>query len=159
MVEIKISIAQQQLQLTGATAEPLIFPVSTAYNGAGERSGSGCTPRGQHHIRIKIGAGCPPDTVFVGRRPTGEIYSDALAAKHPQRDWILTRILWLSGDEPQMNRGGSVDTLRRMIYIHGTPETEPMGTPQSHGCIRMHNRDLITLFDHVTTGTAVMIKE
>jgi L,D-transpeptidase YbiS len=104
-----------------------VYPVSTARNGPGERRGSGCTPRGWHRIRIKIGAGLPLDTVFVGRRPTGEIYGPELAARHPERDWILTRILWLTGLEPGRNRGGECDTLRRFIYIHGCPDTAPDG--------------------------------
>lgn len=159
MVQIEVSIAQQQLQLSGGAEPALTFPVSTALNGVGEQFGSGCTPRGSHHIRIKIGADCPANSVFVGRRATGEIYTPELGAQFPERDWILSRILWLGGDQPKFNRGGSVDTLRRMIYIHGTPEHEPMGTPKSHGCIRMRNHDLITLFEHVSVGTPVMIKE
>ncbi len=157
--EIVISLSRQQLSLQVAGCSPQIFAISTARNGAGEQSGSGCTPRGRHHIRIKVGEGAAVNTVFVGRRPTGEIYNEALGRRFPERDWILSRILWLSGDEPGFNRGGEVDTLRRMIYIHGTPQTEPVGVACSHGCIRMHNQDLITLFDQVATGTAVLIKE
>ena len=82
----------------------------------------------------------------------------SLAAAHPDRDWILTRILWLTGCEPGRNRGGCVDTLRRFIYIHGCPDTEPMGEPRSHGCIRMRNRDLMEFFDVVTAGTLVEIR-
>lgn len=121
--------------------------------------GSECTPRGIHHIRIKIGEGCPINSVFVGRRSTGEIYTIQLAEQHPGRDWILSRIIWLTGDQAGVNRGGDVDTLRRMIYIHGTPESEPLGVPLSHGCIRMHSSDLVTLFDLVDTGTPVMIED
>jgi lipoprotein-anchoring transpeptidase ErfK/SrfK len=110
-------------------------------------------------VRIKIGEGCPPGSVFVARRPTGEIYSDALAEAHPDRDWILTRILWLTGAEPGRNRGGAVDTLRRFIYIHGCPDSEPMGVARSHGCIRMRNTDLLELFDRVRAGTTVDIRE
>ncbi|MBK1642063.1 hypothetical protein CKO12_09285 [Chromatium okenii] len=135
------------------------FPVSTARNGAGEQRGSGCTPRGQHRIRLRIGAGCPLGTVFRGRRPTGERYDAALAAAQPERDWILTRILWLTGCEVGINRGGTVDTLRRYIYIHGCPESEPMGEPRSHGCIRMRNHDLIALFAQTTIGMCVEICE
>lgn len=159
MLAIEVSIAQQQLRLLKSGEEVARYPVSTAANGAGERNGSGCTPRGRHHIRIKIGAGYPENSVFVGRRATGERYSAALGEAQPERDWILSRILWLSGDEPGKNRGGSVDTLQRMIYIHGTPDSEPMGTPRSHGCIRMHNCDLMPLFDAVTVGTPVTIFE
>ncbi len=134
-------------------------PVSTAANGPGERQGSGCTPRGRFRVRLKIGAGCPVGTVFVGRRPTGELYSPALAEKFPQRDWILSRILWLSGLEPGRNRGGEVDTLRRYIYIHGCPDTEPMGIPRSHGCIRMRNEAIVALFDRIPSGILVEIRE
>jgi lipoprotein-anchoring transpeptidase ErfK/SrfK len=134
------------------------FPVSTALAGTGQQQGSGCTPLGRHRIRIKIGDGEPLNTVFVGRRPTGEIYSEQLAAQFPQRDWILTRILWLTGLESGMNRGGAQDSLRRYIYIHGTPDSEPMGKPASHGCIRMRNRDLLALFDQVDAGTEVLIQ-
>jgi len=158
-VEVRISIADQQLTLFNNENLLTHYSVSTARNGAGEQFGSGCTPRGHHHIRLKIGAGSAINTVFVGRRATGEIYSEALAAQFPDRDWILSRILWLSGDKINLNRGGEVDTLRRLIYIHGTPESEPMGIPRSHGCIRMHNHDLIALFDQVERGTSVLIEE
>ncbi|WP_148864901.1 L,D-transpeptidase [Marinobacter fonticola] len=134
------------------------YSVSTASNGPGEANGSGCTPRGRHYVRACIGAGQPRGTVFIGRRPTGEIYSSELAHEHPSRDWILTRILWLSGKETGANRGGQVDSMRRYIYIHGTPDTEPMGVPASHGCIRMRNDDLLALFDCVPAGTPVFIE-
>jgi len=135
------------------------YAVSTAANGVGERFGSCCTPRGKHIIRAKIGAGQPENTVFVGRRPTGEIYTPELGAQFPGRDWILTRILWLSGREVGFNRLGECDTMRRYIYIHGTPDSVQLGIPDSHGCIRMHNADLIELFDIVPAGTAVEIIE
>ena len=134
------------------------YPVSTARNGPGELRDSGCTPRGHHRVRLKIGAGCPENAVFVGRRPTGEIFDAALAARFPERDWILTRILWLTGCEPGRNRGGAVDTLRRFIYLHGCPDSEPMGVPASHGCIRLRNRDVLALFERVERGTPVSIR-
>ncbi|TBW59637.1 L,D-transpeptidase [Marinobacter halodurans] len=137
----------------------LTYPVSTAANGPGEANGSGCTPRGEHYIRACIGAGAPRCTVFRGRRPTGEIHTPELASACPDRDWILSRILWLCGREPGRNRGGDVDSMRRYIYIHGTPDTEPMGTPASHGCVRMRNDDVIALFERVLPGTAVTITE
>lgn len=135
------------------------FRVSTALNGVGEKSGSGCTPRGLHVIRAKIGENLPPNSVFVGRRFTGEIYTPELAKLYPKRDWILTRILWLSGKEPNRNRLGSVDSMQRYIYIHGTPDTEPMGIPLSHGCIRMRNTDVVELFDLVPVGAELLIEE
>ncbi|MBK7541537.1 MAG: L,D-transpeptidase [Candidatus Competibacteraceae bacterium] len=154
---IRVSIPEQQLTLAVGGRTLACYPVSTALNGPGERRGSGCTPRGWHRIRIKIGDGLPPDAVFVGRRPTGEIYHPELAARHPERDWILTRILWLTGLEPGCNRGGDRDTLRRFIYIHGCPDTAPLGVPLSHGCIRMHNPDLLALFEWVAAGDRVFI--
>lgn len=133
------------------------YAICSAKNGPGERNGSNCTPRGRHIVRAKIGAGCAPNTVFVGRRPTGEIYSPELQARHPGRDWILTRILWLSGCEVGFNRLGEVDTMRRYIYIHATPDSVPMGVPVSHGCILMRNAEIIELFDQVAVGTPVYI--
>ena len=114
---------------------------------------------GAHIIRAKIGANAPENTVFIGRRPTGEIWTPQLAAEYPDRDWILTRILWLSGKELGKNRLGNVDSMQRYIYIHGTPDTEPMGQPCSHGCVRMRNQDVISLFDRVEVGTPVVIAE
>lgn len=135
------------------------YPVSTSRHGTGELSGSYCTPRGRHIIRAKIGAGQPVDTVFVGRRPTGEVYSIELSDKYPNRDWILTRILWLSGCEVGFNRLGKVDTMRRYIYIHGSPDSVDMGKPASIGCIRMRNKDIIDLFEQVIPGMEVKIVE
>lgn len=155
---IEISIADQLLRLTGAEGE-FIWSVSTAKNGAGEQQGSQQTPRGWHRIVAKIGADLPLNSVFVARRPTGEIYTPELAAQFPQRDWILTRILWLQGMEIGRNRFGDVDSQRRYIYIHGTPDCEPMGIPLSHGCIRMRNHDLLELFARVGSGTKVWINE
>ncbi len=157
---IRVSVAEQTLTLFGDSGQVLrSYPVSTAALGTGERSGSFCTPLGRHLIRARIGAGMPVNTVFAARRPTGEIYSPELAAAHPGRDWILTRILWLSGCEPGCNRLGGVDTMRRFIYIHGCPDSEPMGVPKSHGCIRMHNPDIVDLFELVPAYTPVEITE
>jgi lipoprotein-anchoring transpeptidase ErfK/SrfK len=155
---LEISIGEQRLRLLEARRTLLDCPVSTARRGPGEAAGSGKTPRGWHVVRAKIGAGRPVNSVFVGRRPTGEIYSAALGARFPERDWILTRILWLSGSEPGRNRLGEVDTMRRFIYIHGTPDGEPMGVPASHGCIRMRNETILRLFDLVPVGTPVLIR-
>ncbi|MET0026264.1 MAG: L,D-transpeptidase [Candidatus Thiodiazotropha sp.] len=155
--QLRVDLASQTLLGLQDGRVVLRFAVSTGKNGAGEANGSGCTPRGHHRVRLKIGAGCAENTVFVGRRPSGEIYTPVLARQAPERDWILTRILWLTGAQPGYNRGGSVDTLRRYIYIHGTPDTEPMGVAASHGCIRMRNRDLMQVFDWVEPGTPVEI--
>ena len=160
MPRIEISIAQQRLTLYDEQGRELAtFVVSTASNGPGEQRESYCTPRGRHIVRAKIGAGQPVNTVFVRRRPTGEIYAPELAGRFPGRDWILTRILWLSGCERGFNRMGNVDTMRRYIYIHGSPDSVAMGKPGSIGCIRMHNADLLELFDLVGPGTPVEITE
>ncbi|MEX2524930.1 MAG: L,D-transpeptidase [Gammaproteobacteria bacterium] len=154
---ITISIPEQRLRLYRGDSLLREYPVSTARNGPGEKDGSLCTPRGEHLITEKIGAGCEPDTVFVGRRPTGEIYRAQLRDDYPDRDWILTRILRLQGTEEGINRGGSVDSYERYIYIHGAPEDAAMGQPGSHGCIRMRSSDIIELFDLIETGTTVTI--
>lgn len=158
-MKIEIDIPAQSLCLLDDAGQALRrYPVSTAARGAGEESGSFCTPRGRHVVRARIGADLPENTVFVARRPTGERYSEALAAAQPGRDWILTRILWLSGREPGFNRLGTVDTMHRYVYIHGTPDSVVLGQPGSHGCIRMRNRDLVELFDLVPLGTEVMLR-
>ncbi|QOR38684.1 L,D-transpeptidase [Billgrantia diversa] len=133
--------------------------VSTALAGTGQRESSGCTPLGWHYVRAAIGAGQPAGTVFRGRRPTGEVYSAALADAHPERDWILTRILWLCGLERDVNRGGDVDSQRRYIYLHGTPPDQPMGAPRSHGCIRMRDEALLEVFALALPGTPVWLHE
>ncbi len=156
-LSIQVSISDQTLRVCEGDVCVASYAVSTALNGAGNESGSGKTPLGIHRIRAKIGGGQPANAVFVGRRPTGEIYSPALAEQFPKRDWILSRILWLCGCEPGVNRLGHVDSQRRYIYIHGTPDSEPMGEPRSHGCIRMRNTDVIALFDRVASGTSVRI--
>ena len=157
-MRIEIDIAAQTLSLTDGGRLLRRYTVSTAKNGAGERNGSFCTPRGRHIVRAKIGAGLPPNTVLVRRRPTGEMWTPALDEQYPGRDWMLTRILWLSGCEPGRNRLGDVDTMRRYIYIHGSPDRAEMGKPGSIGCIRMRNADIIELFDLVPPYTPVDIK-
>ncbi len=156
-LRIEISIPAQSLVLLEDGFCLKRYAVSTARNGPGERKGSFCTPRGQHIVRAKIGASEPNNTVFVGRRPTGEIYSPELAERFPGRDWVLTRILWLSGCEVGINRRGEVDTMQRYIYIHGSPDSTAMGTPGSIGCIRMRNADIVELFDRIPAGTSVSI--
>lgn len=159
-MRIRISLPAQTLELHDDDGGLLRrYAVSTAKNGAGEQCGSYMTPRGRHLIRAKVGAGATPNTVFVRRRPTGETWSPELAAARPGRDWILTRILWLSGREPGKNRLGEVDTMRRYIYLHGSPDTVDMGTPGSIGCVRMRNADIVELFDLVPAYTPVDIVE
>ena len=160
MSRIDIKISDQTAKLFGDN-ESIVkhYLISSSKHGAGERNGSYCTPRGRHIIRAKIGAGQPVNTIFVERRPTEELYTPELAATYPSRDWILTRILWLSGCEVGFNRLGDVDTMRRFIYIHGSPDSVPMGKPGSIGCIRMNNKDLLDLFRRVNVGDEVHILE
>ena len=156
---IEIDVPAQTLILKDAQGRILMQTrISTARNGVGEENGSERTPRGAHYIRARIGAGLPADSVLVSRRPTGEIYSPSLRTAFPNRDWILTRILWLCGLEPGKNRLGNVDTMRRYIYIHGCPDEDPMGVPGSRGCVKMRNREIIELFDRVAPGTRVHIR-
>ena len=160
-VHLVINIAQQNLTLYQDDKELTQYTVSTAKNGIGSQQDSGCTPLGKHFIAKKFGANEPMNAVFSGRVPTGEIYSAELGNCYPKRDWILSRILWLSGIEEGFNKGsnsqGGCDTYQRYIYIHGTPDSEPMGEPLSHGCIRMRNEDIMELFEQVKEGTAVTI--
>lgn len=156
--EVLIEISRQTLQLLEGGGVLGRWPVSTSRYGPGELADSMGTPRGRHRIRACIGEGQPAGAVFVGRRATGEIYSGELAGQHPGRDWILSRILWLCGEQPGYNRHGRVDSMRRYIYIHGTPDSEPMGVPRSHGCVRMRNADVIALFDLVSPGCRVDIR-
>ena len=154
---VQIQLTRQSLTVLDDGKPVCEFLVSTSRYGPGERFGSQCTPRGTHIVRAKIGTGLPAGAVLVGRRFTGEIYDSDLARRHPDRDWILTRLMWLSGREPGRNRYGAVDSLRRFIYIHGTPDVEPVGVPFSHGCIRMRNTDVIELYEMIDTGTIVDI--
>ena len=154
---LDISISKQQLQVIENEKVICSYPVSTAKNGAGEKMGSECTPTGWHRIRAKIGANQPIKSVFIGRRVTGEIYNEELEKQHPRRDWILSRILWLGGLEPYKNRYGNVDSTWRYIYIHGCPDDLLQGKPESHGCIRMKNADVMDLFERVDTQTKVYI--
>lgn len=156
---LHISIAKQQMYLISARECVAKFSVSTAKNGAGQAMGSECTPIGWHKIRAKIGAGQPLNSVFIGRRPTGETYHQELAKKQPERDWILSRILWLAGEEPYKNRYGKVDSTWRYIYIHGCPDELMLGKPESHGCIRMKNTDVVELFNQVDIGLKVLIED
>ncbi len=154
---LRVSLETQSVECLEGQDVIRSFPVSTARLGAGQSQGSFQTPLGSHIIRARIGQHEPVGAVFVGRRPTGELWTPQLHEQFPDRDWILTRILWLSGTEPGVNRLGNVDTMRRYIYIHGTPDSEPLGQPASHGCVRMNSTDLVWLFDWVDVGTPVTI--
>jgi hypothetical protein len=155
---IEISIQDQCLRLT-LEGQVKQYSISTAKLGIGQQKGSNQTPLGWHEVRAKIGRDADLNSVFVGRRLTGEIYSPELADQFPQRDWILTRILWLGGCEVGRNRLGEVDSMQRYIYIHGTPDSEPMGIPESHGCIRMRNNEVVELFDNLEVGSTIWIQE
>jgi lipoprotein-anchoring transpeptidase ErfK/SrfK len=155
-IEINLKTQNCRVIATGGVRD---YACSTALNGPGEQEGSGCTPRGSHRIRAIVGLGEPESAVFVARRPTGELWTEELHDAYPNRDWILGRILWLCGNEPGVNRGGRVDSQRRFIYIHGTPPSEPMGVPMSHGCVRMRLQDICELADDVSPGTLVSIVE
>lgn len=156
---LHISLADQALYGFADGRLLLRLAISTALNGPGEQSGSGCTPRGLHQVRARIGERLPVGAVLRGRRWTGEVWTPQLHEAFPGRDWILTRILWLSGCEVGRNRLGSVDTFRRYIYLHGTPDTEPMGVPRSHGCVRLRNADLLELYPRVPLHCHVLIEE
>ena len=156
---ISIDLSRQSLQWRVGDEALRSYPVSTGKNGNGEQRDSGCTPRGRHRVARLIGAGCAVNTVFVGRCPTGEVFTPALRDRYPERDWILTRIIWLRGEEPGVNQGGVVDTYSRYIYIHGAPADVTMGAPGSAGCIRMRNDDVIELFEFITEGCEVNLFE
>lgn len=158
-LHLQVELASQELYLCDAEKRLATYSVSTAINGPGVLVGSECTPLGSHRIRLKIGEKCPLNAVFVGRRSTGEIYTPDLGRQYPDRDWVLTRILWLTGMESGKNRSGDCDTLKRFIYIHGTPQESLLGQPVSHGCIRMNNEDLIEVFNAVSNNTLVSIQE
>ncbi|MGI9308662.1 MAG: L,D-transpeptidase family protein [Gammaproteobacteria bacterium] len=158
-IKLTVSLSDQVLDVFAGDDLRKRYSVSTSMFGPGEQRDSQCTPRGEHYIRAKIGAGAPLNAVFTGRRQTGEVYSQALGAQAPDRDWVLSRILWLCGLEPGKNRLGQVDSMARYIYIHGTPDSEPLGVPRSHGCIRMSNTDVVELFEQVSPGTPVDIQD
>jgi lipoprotein-anchoring transpeptidase ErfK/SrfK len=156
---IEVDVPTQTLTVFDSTNKVVMqTKVATARNGVGEEFGSEKTPRGAHYIRAKVGIGLPEGAVLISRRPTGEIYSPGLRAAFPDRDWILTRILWLCGREHGKNRLGNVDTMRRYIYIHGCPDEDPMGVPSSRGCVKVRNSELVKLFNLVDAGTPVDIK-
>jgi L,D-transpeptidase YbiS len=159
-MKIEIDTKRQELVLKDGKGVALKrYSISTSKKGLGEKEGSFCTPRGRHIVRAKIGTGQPIGAVFVRRRATGEVWTPEVHARYPGRDWILTRILWLSGREPGRNRLGDVDTMRRYVYIHGAPDSAEMGKPGSIGCVRMRNKDIAELFDLVPPYSEVEIVE
>ncbi|QDP72832.1 L,D-transpeptidase [Legionella israelensis] len=153
-----ISTATQQMHCYENDQLVYTYSVSTAKNGLGEMRGSECTPRGWHTIHSIIGFEHEINSVFVGRKWTGEIYSEKLAEQYPGRDWILTRILRLDGLEDGRNKGGDMDSLQRFIYIHGTPDSTLLGQRGSRGCIRMRNLEIIELANWVSAGSYIYIE-
>ena len=159
-MHLKISVKEQKLHVYCDDNERVkSFVISTALKGVGQNKGSFCTPLGQHIVRAKIGDGAPIFSEFVARRLTGKIWSPTISVSDSKEDWILTRILWLSGLEVGFNRLGNQDTMQRLIYIHGTNDLDNLGKPSSHGCIRMDNYDIIDLFDQIKVGDHVLISE
>jgi L,D-transpeptidase YbiS len=152
---IIVSVHEQMLHHRRSSGVWHAYPVSTSANGTGNRRDSFQTPLGKHRIFSKIGEGLPMYTAFIGRQPVG-IYIPG--AEDAYRDWILTRILWLEGLETGRNRRGNVDTRSRYIYIHGTHDEDAIGSPASHGCIRMRNSDILELFSHCREGERVLIR-
>jgi len=144
---ITINISEQTLEYKDKS-----YLISSALNGVGEVEGSYCTPIGKFKIYPRIGQDLPDNSVLVSRQATGEIYNKALSIQHPDRDWILTRILWLEGSEER-----NQNTKDRYIYIHGSPDETTMGKPGSKGCIRMRNKDVVELFENVQIGEDVVI--
>ena len=154
---INIFIQNQTLEHIGKNGLSTIFSISSSGRGLGQIKGSYCTPLGEHIVRAKIGTGVPKYGIFKARRWTGDVWNKD---KHyDSNDLILSRILWLSGTQLGFNRLGNVDTMQRFIYIHGTHEEEKIGQPASHGCIRMLNDDVISLFQLVSIGERVLINE
>lgn len=160
-LSVEVSITRQRIQLWQQGELLASYRASTSRFGCGQREGSQCTPLGEHVIAEKVGDSAEPGAVFVGRELTGEIWTEGLDAQEPGRDWILSRILWLAGTEPGVNKGQSdeyaCDSKDRYIYIHGTSDLEPLGVPLSHGCVRMNLHEVIELYSRVTVGTRVVI--
>jgi hypothetical protein len=148
-----VDVAAQRLSQVSHNVIVGEWLVSTAVNGTGNRDGSGCTPLGVHIVARKIGAHAPLGTVFKDRIDTGTLWQRGDRGEN----LVLSRILWLLGLQPGLNRGFGIDTFERYIYIHGTTQEHRIGTPLSHGCICMRNADIIDLFDRVTEGTIVII--
>ena len=147
-LKIQISVRDQSLTLRAGREKVAAYPVSTSRFGLGSKEGSFKTPTGKFRIAEKIGEGKALGTVFKSRRPVKP-------SKKMLRDedLVMTRILWLDGLEPR-----NANTHARYVYIHGTNHEEEIGTPASHGCVRMRNADVIELFDRVEEGTPVEIK-
>lgn len=154
-----VNIQQQEIYVVRNDAIEKTYRISSAKNGIGNSAGSGKTPLGVHRIAEKIGAGAKPNTIFLGRKDSGKTATILKDPIDSEDDYVTSRILWLEGLEPGINKGKGIDSKQRYIYIHGTPEEGLIGTPASHGCIRLYNKDVIELFDVVSAGTLVVIAE
>lgn len=148
-----VSVKSQRMYFVVEGEMKAEYVISTARNGLGAQTSSNRTPEGLHRVVHKFGEGVPPFGILKGRQYTGEVATDSTG----KDDLITSRILWLDGMEPGLNEGGSVDSMQRGIYIHGTADEGSLGRPSSHGCIRMRNSDVIALFDKVLIGTLVVI--
>lgn len=149
-----VSVKSQHLYHVRGRVMLKEYVISTSARGLGSEQDSFRTPTGLHYVRERIGHGLPPWSVLKDREPTGEI---ADSADVGAGDVITSRILWLSGMEAGLNEGGKVDSYQRWIYIHGTADEASLGTPSSHGCIRMRNADVIALYEQVPLGALVVI--
>ncbi|HXH17803.1 MAG TPA: L,D-transpeptidase [Chitinophagales bacterium] len=154
-----VNIDRQEMYLVKNEVIEKSYRISSSKYGTGNQQGSGKTPLGVHRIAEKIGKNAKPNTIFAGRKDTGKIATIITDSLDIDTDDVTSRILWLEGLEPGINKGKGIDSRARYIYIHGTPEEGLIGTPASHGCIRMYNQDVIELFDWVNTGTLVVIEE
>tara|TARA_B100002052_G_scaffold294918_1_gene320511 strand:+ start:67 stop:630 length:564 start_codon:yes stop_codon:yes gene_type:complete len=152
-----ISVKEQKMYHIVKNTIVKEYLVSTAKKGIGNQKNSNLTPHGLHYIKEKYGSKTPQNGRIIGRVFYGEIatiYSDTTSSK---TDDITSRILWLSGMEKDINKDGNVDSYNRYIYIHGTSEEGKIGTPASHGCVRMLNTDIIELYAKIKIGTKVLI--
>jgi len=146
-ISIHVSVRKQRLDLLEGERIVASYPISTSKFGLGSEPGSYKTPVGHFVIEKKFGDSAPPWAVFKSRQATGEI-----AMEGGDEDAILSRILWLGGVEPH-----NANTRERYIYIHGTNQESLVGSPASHGCVRMRNADIIDLYDRVPLGAGVVI--
>ena len=154
-----VEVTQQKLYVVKEEKVIRTYPISTSKYGIGNEDGSNKTPVGTHRIYEKVGEGVKIGTIFKARISTGRIANISHDSTDVEQDFIITRIMCLEGLEPGVNKGKGIDSCDRRIYIHGTPEEGLIGTPASHGCIRMKNDDVVELFDLVKIGTLVEIKE
>lgn len=153
---VRIGTATLQFYRNGVLIKS--YPVSTSKRPPSNIKNSLGTPRGLHEIAERIGAGQPPGMVFKSRVPTGRHFSE-LPDSVAQTQLITSRILWLRGLEPGVNRGGDVDTYERYIYLHGTNHEDRIGEPMSAGCIELRNLDIVELYEQVRAGDQVMIAD